>query len=87
MKLKTGYEIRKIGNESVLIFTGGNRVDLSHAFSLNPTAEFLLCQMKESITKKALVAGFAEKYGLSLNKAGKDVSAFLNRMAEHGFIE
>lgn len=87
MKLKSGYEIKKIGKEWVLISIMGNRVDLSCAFSLNPTAKYLFDFLKKGTTKAEMRDALAEKYELSKSKAGKDVSAFITQMSENGFIE
>lgn len=87
MKLKSEFEVKKIGKETVLISVNENRVDLSCAFSLNPTAKYLIGFLKKGSTKTEMVAAFSKKYELSKSKAGKDVSAFLKEMTENGFIE
>ena len=87
MKLKKGYVVKNIGEQKVLIDAGKSRVDSSKAIFLNPAAEIIIKLMEEYTDKQELISAFARKYGLCQDIAGRDVSAFLDKMADKGFIE
>lgn len=87
MKIKKGFVLSKIGNDTVAVATG----ELSHVFSgvimLNNSGEFLWKQLESDTTRDRLLASMLETYDVSEAEAAADIDAFVARLTAAGILE
>lgn len=89
MKLKSGFVLRDVCGEQVIMGEGIAALDFGRLLSLNETAAFLW-----SVASKAgefdvdlLSAKLCEEYDVSLDQAKQDVSEIVKQWLEVGVAE
>lgn len=87
MKIKQGFILSKIGNDTVAIATG----ELSRTFSgiimLNGTGVFLWERLQQDTTREQLVADMLEHYDVSRAEATEDINTFIEQLKAGGVLE
>ncbi len=83
MKLKTGFVVRKIVNDTVLM----NMEDTSRLLRLNETAADMLAHLTAGLNEAEIVSKIVETYSVDAETAAKDVRTTLNQLRELGAIE
>lgn len=86
MKLKEGFLLRQVAGQTVVLPTGGD-LDLNMMITLNDTGAFLWEKLAEETTEAALTAALLAEYDVDSETAGAAVSAFVEKLNEHGFLE
>ena len=86
MKLKDEIIVRKIANETIALFVGDERTDLTSALFLNPTAEFIFDVLKKETDKNTLVSLVCEHFGTDRTDTEADLDIFLANLSEKGFL-
>lgn len=79
MKIKDGYELKKSGDQYVILYRGTSE-DAQLAFALNDTGAFLWKGISEGLTEQDLVAGLVQEYEAEpaeVNLIRTDVEDFL----------
>jgi hypothetical protein len=89
MKIKSGYKIRHIAGEKVIILQGIHGTDMTQLLSLNSSAEWLYNQLCEA--ENFEVADVADlllsHYDIDSDTAARDARAWADRLLEFGIIE
>ena len=83
MRLKEGFIVRKIVNDTVVMDTK----DTARLLRLNETAADILSMITEGLAKDEMVAEFLEKYEIDAETAEKDITATLENLKELGALE
>lgn len=86
MKLKEGFLLRQVAGQTVVLPTGGD-LDLNMMITLNDTGAFLWEKLAEETTEAALTAALLAEYDVDSETAGAAVSAFVEKLNGHGFLE
>lgn len=86
MKLKDEIIVRKIANETIALFVGDERTDLTSALFLNPTAEFIFDVLKKETDKDTLVSLVCKHFGTNRTDTEADLDIFLANLSEKGFL-
>ena len=88
MKIKSGYKIRKIAGENVIVSIGTLNVNMTKVISLNDTSVWLWEQLgtEEFDTEKVadLLCG---EYDVDREKALTDAAAWIKSLREASLIE
>lgn len=86
MKIKKGYKIMKVAQQTV-VFPTGNSADRSFVITLNSTAEYLWRLMHEETTEAELVRALCASFDVEETVAEACVHTFVAQLAEKGFLE
>ncbi|MGI6521116.1 MAG: PqqD family protein [Fermentimonas sp.] len=88
LKLKEGCVVRKVGNDSVIIPSSGENLNMMRMIKLNSSATFLLEQIqKGEFNRDELVQLLMDKYAIERAVAEKDTDAFIAKLREQSLLE
>lgn len=88
MKIKTGYKIRDIAGEKVIILQGTYGADMTKLISLNSSAEWLFRQLEGKQFDIDDVADLLlEYYDIDRSTASRDAGLWAQKLVEFGIIE
>lgn len=85
MKLKSGFVLRQVAGENVVIPTG-DALNLNKMITLNSTGAFLWKLLEQETDEDAMVAATLEEYDVDEASARTHVSAFVAKLKEHDFL-
>lgn len=85
MKLKEGFVLRTISEQTVVLPTGGD-LDLSMMIKLNDTGRFLWEHLEQEIEQEELVEAMLQEYDITREKASEYVEGFIEKVKENGFL-
>lgn len=85
MKLKTGFVLREVAGEHVVI-PAGDALNLNMMITLNETGCFLWKLLEQETDEDALVAALLGEYDVDEQAARTHVAAFVNKLKEHDFL-
>ncbi len=87
MRLKESFNIRKIGDEYMMISQSDSGLDYTRVITLNESAAFLIEQIKEKeFTNEELIELLINKYGIDRYRAEEDVKVLIKKMEKEGII-
>ncbi len=87
MHIKQGFVMREVAGQHVAIATGEASKSFHGMVKLNGTGAFIWQGLEKGQDASTIAQGLAAAYEVSPEKAAADVSAFIARMAEQGFLE
>ena len=88
MKTKKGYRLRQLGTEYILVAEGLEVMDANKMISMNETAAFLWEAVEgKTFGADTLAQLLVDEYGISLEKAEKDIKPLLETWTKAGVIE
>ncbi len=87
MKIKKGFVLSKIGNDTVAVATGELSHDFSGVIMLNNSGVFLWNRLESGATRDELLASMLEKYDVSETEAAADIDAFVEQLTGAGILE
>lgn len=87
MKIKDGFELRKVCGENIIIAHGVDNIDFTKVITLNESAAMLwnAVQGKE-FQKEELVEMLLKEYEVDSQTAQNDVDALVNSWVEAGLV-
>lgn len=86
MRLKEGFVLQDVAGQTVVIPTG-DTLDLNMMISLNETGKFLWNRLAKGAEPCELIAALLEEYQVEEATAEAHVTAFLQKLQAHGFLE
>jgi len=86
MKIKTGYVLRELGNQCVVVPVGETAVTFNGIITLNKTGKYLWELLQEDVTVDDLVNGMLSKYDVTKEVATKDILEFLEVLRKHQIL-
>lgn len=87
MRLKENYNIRKIGDEYMMVSQSGSGLDYTRVVSLNGSAAFLIEKVKgRDFTVEELIGLLVENYGIARDIAKADVDVLVEKMVKEGLV-
>ncbi|MFA5011878.1 MAG: PqqD family protein [Ignavibacteria bacterium] len=78
---KKEFVLQNLGNEYILVPTGGEVTNLNGILVLNETALFIWKMLENEIGEKDLVVAVAKEYNVDEDRAAKDVKDFLEELS------
>ncbi len=87
MKIKEGFILKTIANNTVAIPVGGNLVDLQLMLTLNESGTFLWKALQSEKTLSELVALLMQEYDVDEKTAHEDVCAFVELLKEKQILD
>ncbi len=86
MKIKHGFILRQLGNDTVVVPVGAQTVDFRCIITLNDTGAFLWSKLAQETDRDALIAALLDEYDVDEARAAADVDAFIDRLNEVGVL-
>lgn len=80
MRVKSGFILRAMGENHLVVPVGAMTVDFRCIITLNETGAFLWKQLQEECTEEALVQALLGEYDVTEDVASRDVAAFLDNL-------
>lgn len=88
MRIKSGFELRKICRENIVISHGLNNINFTKVVSLNESAAFIWDNIKDKdFSLDDMVSLIMTEYDVDDETARKDCSQLLTQWKEVGYIE
>lgn len=86
MKLKEGFILREVAGENVVV-PSGDTLNLNMMITLNETGRFLWERLEKGAEEADLVNALLGEYDVSESDAKAHVSAFIEKLSAHDFLE
>lgn len=87
MKIKSGYIMREVSDNYVVVPTGQATVDFNGIITLNETGAFLWKQLVEEKTLDQLAENFMKEYDVDEATAKKDIMEFVEKLKDADLID
>ena len=87
MRIKQGFVMRDVAGQAVAIATGEASKSFHGMVKLNGTGADIWRGVEEGLDETAIAERVAAKYEVDLDRARRDVDAFIARMREAGLME
>lgn len=88
MKLKSGFEVRNVCGENLVVAMGEENIDFTHVITLNETSLFLWEKIENGIdTIDGLVEAITDEYEVDADTARQGVESVVNQLADYGVLE
>ena len=88
MKIKKGFELRKICEENIIIAHGLENIDFTKVISLNESAAFIWQQVEgKEFTEADMVQILLDEYEVEEAQARADVKALAESWKQAGLVE
>jgi hypothetical protein len=87
MKIKSGYIMREVSDNYVVVPTGQATVDFNGMITLNETGAFLWKQLVEEKTLDQLAENFMKEYDVDEATAKKDIMEFVEKLKDADLID
>ena len=87
MKLYSHLRVYEVGDQYLLLNTGGRTVDMTSAFGINESAAWMLRQMEgKEFEEDDLIEWLCGEYEVDTDTAREDVEAMLKVLREHSLL-
>ncbi len=87
MKRKEDFFLQNVGGQDLLIPLGSKVLDMNGMVTLNPVGGFIWELLAEDRSLEDLVAAVVERFEVGVERAGADVKAFVEDLAQKGWID
>ena len=87
MKKKSGFEIRKVGEENIIIATGIKNIDFNHIISMNKSAVLLWKEIGDNEFDRNTLANILNShYNVDMETATSDAEDLIHQWLQAGII-
>lgn len=86
MKIKEGFVLRDIGDQTVVVATGEASQDFYGMIKLNQTGKIIWEGISDGLSEELIVSKLLDKYNVDKNKAEFDVRQMIDKMDKAGFL-
>ena len=89
MKAKSGFNLREVCGEQIIVAEGKENIDFSNIISMNESSAYLWkkVQQMESFTADDLAQLLTEQYEVEYEVALKDATTLADQWVEAGIVE
>lgn len=88
MRIKTGYRLRDIAGETIVVNQGTHGADMTRVISLNSSAKLLYQELAgKDFSAEDVVKVLADTYDIDLDLARKGADMWIDSMKECGILE
>ncbi len=87
LKIKSGFMLRNIADNWIVVPIGERVVDFNGLITLNDTGAFLWNILKAGSYKDNLIVSLKEEFDVDNNTASTDVNDFLTSLEKGGLLE
>lgn len=87
MKLKSGFMLREIASQWIVIPLGERTVEFNAILNLSETGADIWKQLELNISDDAIINSIVETYDVDIKIASEDYKVYLDELFEKGLIE
>lgn len=87
MKIKSGFVLRKIENDYIVVSVGKRVKEFNGVINLNESSALLWQVLEKGADNETLVNKLLDVYNVDKSVAEKDVEIFTQKLKENGIIE
>ncbi len=87
MKIKSGFIMREIAGDYIVVPTGKAAIDFNGLITVNEVGKFLWDELLVGADEAKLIDGILEEYEVDRETAALDVKEFLEQLDNAGIIE
>lgn len=87
MKIKSGFIVRSVGGNRMVVATGERSRQFGGMIRLNESGNFLWECLTSETDSETLVTALLEEYDIDRGIASADVEVFLNTLREAGVLD
>ena len=87
MRLRAGFCVHKVLDETIAVPTQEAAHYLSGLASMNETGEFLFQLLQTEQTKESLIEAMLENYDVDVQSAEADVSSFIEILRQNNLVD
>ncbi len=87
MKIKSGFLLRKVGEQNIVVAIGDESRDFNGIIRLNETGRFLWEKLQNTTTENELVSAMLLEYNIDEATAKNDTAEFLESLKEANLLE
>ena len=87
MKVKSGFILREIAGEYIIVPTGRAAIDFNGLITVNEVGRFLWDELQKEISEEELVARVLDEYEIDRETALADVKEFLGTLKTSEIME
>lgn len=87
MKIKSGFLLRKVGEQNIVVAIGDESRDFNGIIRLNETGRFLWEKLRNETTENDLVSAMLLEYNIDEATAKNDTAEFLESLKEANLLE
>ncbi len=87
MKIKSGFVLRKIENDYIVVSVGSRVKEFNGVINLNQSSALLWELLEKGAEEQDLVNKLLEVYEIEEERARKDVLVFTQKLLESGILE
>ncbi|MDP4152623.1 MAG: PqqD family protein [Bacillota bacterium] len=87
MKIKSGYFMREVAGNYIVVPLGATALDFNGLITLNETGAFLWKQLTDEKTEKELLGAILNEYDTDETTARADAKAFLVKLKAADLLE
>ncbi len=87
MKIKKGFVLSKIGNDTVAVATGELSRQFAGVVVISGCGEFLWTKLTDEISRDELIAALLDEYDVEAERAAADVDKFIEQLSQANILE
>lgn len=87
MKLKSGFVLREVAGENVVVATGRAGEGFHGMISLNDTGKEIWLGLEEGLGETQIRERIMQKYEVDFGTAERDVAELIEQIRDAGFLE
>lgn len=88
MRIKSGYKVREVAGENIIVNQGASETDLTKIISLNASARLLWDRViGVDFTVEQVASILVDEYGIDIATATTDAKAWIQVLKEQGIVE
>lgn len=85
MKIKEGYRLRKVGNNSLVVAAGG--INFTGLITVNETGTFIWNMLEKGAETDEIIAALAAECAVAPEEITDDVDAFIEKLKGADLVE
>ncbi|MGM1429703.1 PqqD family protein [Sphingobacterium lactis] len=87
MKIRSELQIRKVGEDFIIVDPGQDMVDMSKVFTLNDTAAFVWNELKDiDFTEQTIIELLLANYDVDSETAAGDAKRLIDELRSGGLL-
>lgn len=87
MKIKSGFILREIAGEYIIVPTGQAAIDFNGLITVNEVGRFLWEELQKETTESELTDRILDEYEIDRETALNDVKEFIENLKTSGILE
>ena len=87
MKIKTGYLLREVAGNYIIVAIGEEAVNFDGMITLNETGAFMWKKLETGTDEKGLLEALTSEYDVDADIASKDIATFVEKLQKADLLE